>query len=126
MTFGHETCFTLFFLPSLFTYFYVGLLKTPVQCGGDHQLHCLRQYLLCAINWVSRCNKSFAQWKRAIKYSDLFCFTRYVKRVCFSQSSTIRLKPLGLFLPPGNHLAISFVVFPYLFSVEVCFVTFFW
>ena len=35
-------------------------------------------------------------------------------------SSSIRLRPFGLFLPPGNHLPISFVVFLYFFSVQVC------
>ena len=37
-----------------------------------------------------------------------------------SSSSTIRLRPLSLFLPPGNHLPISFVVFIYFFSLQVC------
>ena len=35
-------------------------------------------------------------------------------------SSNIRLRPLGLFLPPGIHLPISFVVFLYFFSLQVC------
>ena len=35
-------------------------------------------------------------------------------------SSTIRLRPHGLFLPPGNHLSISFVIFLYFFSLQVC------
>ena len=34
--------------------------------------------------------------------------------------SNIRLKPLGLFLSPGNHLSISFVAFLYFFSLQVC------
>ena len=42
----------------------------------------------------------------------------------FSSSSTIRLRPLDLFLPPGN-LPISLVVFLYLFSLQVCYF-FFW
>ena len=37
----------------------------------------------------------------------------------YSSSSTIRLWPLGPFLPPGNHLSISFVVFLYFFSLQV-------
>ena len=35
-------------------------------------------------------------------------------------SSSITLRPLGRFLPPGNHLPLSFVVFLYLFSLQVC------
>ena len=31
-------------------------------------------------------------------------------------SSSIRLRPLGLFHPPGNHLPISFEVFLYIFT----------
>ena len=42
-----------------------------------------------------------------------------------SLSSSIRLRPLGLFLPPGNHLPISFVVFLHCFSLQVCKLTFF-
>ena len=34
----------------------------------------------------------------------------------YISSSTIRLRPIGLFLPPGNHLPISLVVFLYFFS----------
>ena len=37
-----------------------------------------------------------------------------------SSSSSINLRPLGLFLPPGKHLPISFVVFLYFFSFQVC------
>ena len=37
-----------------------------------------------------------------------------------SSSSTIRLRPLGLFLPPENHLPISLVVFLYFTSLQVC------
>jgi hypothetical protein len=36
-----------------------------------------------------------------------------------NSSSTIRLSLLGLFLPPGYHLPISFVVFIYFFSLQV-------
>ena len=45
--------------------------------------------------------------------------------VSSSSSSTIRLRPLGLFLPPRNHLLISFVVLLYFFSLQVCNLIFF-
>ena len=38
----------------------------------------------------------------------------------WSSTSTMRLRPLGLFLLPGNHLLISFVVFLFFFSLQVC------
>ena len=41
-----------------------------------------------------------------------------------SSSSTIRLRPLGLLLPPINHLPISFVVFLCFFFLQVCNVNF--
>ena len=42
-------------------------------------------------------------------------------------SSTIRLRTLGLFLPPENHISISFVVFLYFFPLQVCnLIFFFW
>ena len=41
-------------------------------------------------------------------------------------SSSIWLRPLGLFLPPRNHLPISFVVFLYIFFLQVCHLKFFW
>ena len=43
-----------------------------------------------------------------------------------SSSSTIRLRPLGMFLPPGNQLPISFVIFLYFFSLQVCNLKVFW
>jgi Amino acid permease. len=49
-----------------------------------------------------------------------------VKHIEVSSASTIRLRPLGLFLPPGNHLPISFMVFLYFFSLQVCNSKFFW
>ena len=42
-----------------------------------------------------------------------------------SSSSTIRLRPLGLFLPPRNHLPISLLVFLYFFFLWVCNLNFF-
>ena len=42
-----------------------------------------------------------------------------------NSSSTIRLRPLGLLLLPGSHLPISFVVFLYFFSLQVCNLKFF-
>ena len=42
-----------------------------------------------------------------------------------NSSSTIRLRHLGLFLPPGNHLPISLVIFLYFFSLQVCNLNFF-
>ena len=41
-------------------------------------------------------------------------------------SSTIMLRPLVLFLPPGNHLPISFAVFLYFFSLQICNLIFFY
>ena len=39
--------------------------------------------------------------------------------ISIDASSTIKLRPLGLFLPPGNHLPISFVVCLYFVSLQV-------
>ena len=50
---------------------------------------------------------------------------KYFSYEIFIISSTIRLRPLGLFLPPGNHLTISFEVFLYFFSLQVCNLIFF-
>ena len=43
---------------------------------------------------------------------------------CLIASSTIRLRPLGLFLPPGNHLLILFMVFLFFLSLQVSSVIF--
>ena len=53
--------------------------------------------------------------KPLLTLSTLLC--NFLKEI---SSSTIRLRPLGLSLPPGNHLPISFVVFLYFFSHQVC------
>ena len=42
------------------------------------------------------------------------------KNTSSSSSSPSPIRPLGLFLPPENHLPISFVVFLYFFSLQVC------
>jgi hypothetical protein len=39
--------------------------------------------------------------------------------ICQVNISSLRPKPLGLFLPPGNHLPISFMVFLYFLSLQV-------
>ena len=58
-----------------------------------------------------------------IKWYKLF----WIAFLCYLlSSSTIRLRPLGLFHPPGNHLPILSLVFLYFFSLQVCNLIFFW
>ena len=52
-------------------------------------------------------------------------FTGCKPREYIWSSSTIRFRPLFLFLPPRNHLPISLVVFLYYFSLQVCNFVFF-
>ena len=53
-------------------------------------------------------------------YQSLSESTFYQSLRHISLSSTIRVRPLGLYLPPGNHLPISSVIFQYFFSLQVC------
>ena len=46
-------------------------------------------------------------------------------KLSLSSLSTINLRPLGLFIPPRNHLPISFMVFLYFSSLQVCNLKFF-
>ena len=75
-------------------------------------------------------------WIRPYRFSVLLQYhltvTSFLFIYCYSDFpssiwwlSTIRLSPLGLFLPLWNHLLISFVVFLYFFSLQVCNLNFF-
>ena len=55
---------------------------------------------------------------------SIFVILQYVSKMrlllSLSSSSTIRLRPPGMFFPPGNRLPISFVVFLYFSFLQVC------
>ena len=80
------------------------------------------QYFIARYNYPSlQAYYKQSYWFLNCLTSGLILIMIYNITIVFfpSASSTIRLKHLGLFLPPGNHLPISFVVFLYFFSLQV-------
>ena len=48
-------------------------------------------------------------------------FSNYQNRLVCPGSSSSTIRPISLFLPPGNHLPISLVAFLYFFSLQICY-----
>ena len=86
-----------------------------LQISGMPDNHCTIQ-AMCKIQVISTVLAVYCQ---RLPTKILIFFSNTIS------SSTIRLRPLSLFLPPGNHLPISFVVFLYFFSLQVCNLKFF-
>ena len=70
------------------------------------------QFLILSSTWNSTILNICSSQLSYSKFSGRNVFSRLNLIIAFRKSSsTIRLRPLGLFFPPENHLLISFVVF---------------